>query len=82
MSFSLVSLESVECMERKSYLNTLCYGGKNWSHCCLWRLSPPTTTGRVADPVCYIPDPDPTSQDDPDPDTSVLKIVHLFYDEF
>ena len=28
------------------------------------------------------PDPDPTSQDNPDPDTSVLKIFHLFYDEF
>ena len=30
------------------------------------------------------PDPDPTFQDkpDPDPDTSVLKICHLFYDEF
>ena len=30
------------------------------------------------------PDQDPTSQDkpDPDPDNSVLKIFHLFYDEF
>jgi len=51
---------------------------------------------RVADSVWYWPNPDPTSQDkpdpdpdptsqdkpDPDPDTSVLKILHLFYDEF
>ena len=54
------------------------------------------TVDRVADPVWYWPDPDPTSQDkpdpdpnptsqdkpDPDPDTYVLKIFHLFYDEF
>ena len=41
---------------------------------------------RVADPVCYSPDPDSTSQEkldpDPDPDTSILKIFHLYYDEF
>ena len=35
--------------------------------------------GRVADSVWYWPDPDPTSQDrpDPGPDTSVLQIFHL-----
>ena len=44
---------------------------------------------RVADPDPTSqdkpdPDPDPISQDnpDPDPDTSVLKIFHQFYDEF
>ena len=45
-------------------------------HCC--NSSDPTSLDK--------PDPDPTSQDKPDPDpdpaTSVLKIFHLFYDEF